>query len=164
MSNESKSIGERIRTLNAALGILAVLGVPISTGSIWLISQTVTWSAGTLQINKRLALCLALANLAFIIVAVIYLLKLRKRLSNARPYVEIISAKYGWGEDVVDMAEILQRKISEGKRKFHITNDLAGKDPLHGSPKSLTVEYLQYGKRQTKTVKEWGTLDFTESA
>ena len=72
--------------------------------------------------------------------------------------VEVISAKYGAGEKLVDVTAKVAMAIKKGE-KVKVTNHLGG-DPAPGTPKTLTIEIIQDGNTLTKTFPEKSTVKF----
>lgn len=68
------------------------------------------------------------------------------------PLVEIVSAKYGADERVVDVTEKVKSLYTAGT-KVKANNSLGG-DPAPGVPKILTVSYIQDGNTLTTTFPE----------
>lgn len=70
--------------------------------------------------------------------------------------LQINSAKWGAGNQQVDVTGRLQSLISNGRLNIPVTNGaMAVTDPVPGFPKTLTVFFtVGNGRRQTRTVRE----------
>jgi hypothetical protein len=85
----------------------------------------------------------------------------RARLSAhdpaARGALVIHEAKYGAGDDWLDVSDVLRGAIQDGALSIMAGNNLAG-DPKEGTYKTLRVEYSVGGERRLKTIGENGRL------
>ena len=74
--------------------------------------------------------------------------------------LQILNARWGAGNQQVDVTGRLQSLISNGRINIPVTNGaMAVPDPTPGFPKTLTVVYSsRNGQRQTRTVRENGRL------
>jgi hypothetical protein len=69
----------------------------------------------------------------------------------------IESAIYGADDHLIDVTDIVQSSISNGKLRVIAGNQLIG-DPSPGTSKTLTINYTYNGKREIKVVKEGDIL------
>ncbi len=67
--------------------------------------------------------------------------------------LKILSARYGAKGKWVDVTEILNSKIKDGRLSVMASNDLAG-DPIFMTEKELKIEYLVGDRKRSKTVNE----------
>ena len=85
-------------------------------------------------------------------------------LEGANETIVIQKAIYGVLHNpsmLVDVTEILQKRVDAGNRLVIPTNDLAGKDPAPGRKKKLLVECLVGGRHVKGTVPENIELDIS---
>ncbi len=67
--------------------------------------------------------------------------------------LKILNARYGAEGKWVDVTEILNSKIKDGRLSVMASNDLAG-DPIFQTEKELKIEYLVGDKSYSETVYE----------
>ena len=72
--------------------------------------------------------------------------------------LHIVRAYYGLNNQTNDVTARLRRMVRGGSLTVRVTNGNLGGDPAVGRDKVLTVIYRYYGREQTATVKEGGTL------
>ncbi|MGV3616396.1 MAG: hypothetical protein ACO1SV_13785 [Fimbriimonas sp.] len=71
----------------------------------------------------------------------------------APPTLEIVKAEYGASDKWLDVTDLAQRKVSDGRLELPVGNSL-GPDPINGVPKTLRVIYKANGKTQRASAKE----------
>jgi alpha-L-rhamnosidase len=78
------------------------------------------------------------------------------------PAVVVEKALYGEPgkpEHLIDVTETLRKRLAEGNPLVTVNNDLAGRDPIFGVVKSLSIALLRDGKREQVTVPENQSYD-----
>ena len=82
------------------------------------------------------------------------------RLESPKPNppkeLQIVSAKYGARDTWLDLTKQVKQKVDGNTLSLEVSNAIAG-DPLYGVPKTLKVEYVVDGKRETAELRE-GTV------
>jgi hypothetical protein len=98
-------------------------------------------------------------NINIVGVGVLNLLdeKSSKKVSK-RVQVEIISARYGNGDDWIDVTEKVKEIVS--KRGEIKSSNRLGKDPCFGVPKKLVIKYIHEGEELIKSVREGSKFKF----
>ncbi len=74
--------------------------------------------------------------------------------------IVILKALYGLPPKQVDLTDKLRGLVASGKYHFKITNELAGKNPVPGMPKTLELEYAINGKTERQTLNENADVHF----
>jgi alpha-L-rhamnosidase len=72
---------------------------------------------------------------------------------------EIVIEKANYGEQgnpahLADVSATLKQRLSDGNPEFVANNDLAGRDPIFGVPKSLSLIIVRSGKREETVIPE----------
>jgi len=72
---------------------------------------------------------------------------------------EIVIEKALYGEQgnpahLADVTATLKQLLADGKPEFAANNDLAGRDPIFGIPKALSLVIIRNGKRETTVIPE----------
>ena len=72
--------------------------------------------------------------------------------------LRIISATYGARDRVIDVRQLLQSRVQDGRLELPVTNELMGGDPFRGEPKTLQVTYEWDGRQYDVVVPEGQAL------
>jgi hypothetical protein len=73
--------------------------------------------------------------------------------------ITIHSASYNSPNVENDVTQVLRGRVEgEGFRRIPVTNEFLGGDPEQLLPKTLTVDYSVWGRRQTRVIGEGGNL------
>jgi hypothetical protein len=72
--------------------------------------------------------------------------------------LRILRAFYGAEGSFVNVTQLLERRVDDGKLHMHINNDSMGGDPAPRVHKQLRVLYLYDGQRRNALVPESGDL------
>ncbi len=83
--------------------------------------------------------------------------KLHRPETGLTSNLEIVSAKYGASDHWLDVTQLAQKSVKEGKLSLRAGNEL-GPDPIHGTVKKLIVAYRLNGKTFTSEATENETL------
>jgi len=67
---------------------------------------------------------------------------------------------YGNRKRQIDVSDVLRGEPSSSLKGFLVDNDLAGKDPAVGAPKTLELEYTMDGVLRKRIVKEGSSFNF----
>ncbi len=76
--------------------------------------------------------------------------------------LQIVSARYGFGDKWVDVTDVLRNRVRGGTLVVRASNSLAG-DPIYGVAKQLKVEYETGGKVYSTIVREGDILRIPDS-
>lgn len=76
--------------------------------------------------------------------------------------LQITRAQYGSWNHTVDVTQQLSSQITNGQLHLQVTNAALGGDPSPGERKTLRVEYMINGQRQTAVAREGETLDLPQ--
>lgn len=68
--------------------------------------------------------------------------------------ITVHSASYFTKRKQKDVTEIVRKRVSEGVRRFQVTNTFMGGDHDEGEPKEFTIDYSVWGRRKTKPAHE----------
>lgn len=82
--------------------------------------------------------------------------------ADAHPRIVIRSARYGVSADPqrqIDLTQKLQQALASGNATVRADNQIAGRDPAHGTKKSLELAYTVNGQPETKSIPEGHQLD-----
>ena len=79
-----------------------------------------------------------------------------RRRVGAAQHIELVSARFGKGEDRVDVTKHVSQLLDGGRRRFIVHSQVLGVDEtyLSGVPKDLEIVYVYRGKERRKTVSE----------
>jgi len=80
-------------------------------------------------------------------------------VSLAGAPLSIVSAYWRTDNARVDVTEILQDKVKDGKLEMKATNEAFGNDPEYGKTKRLEVEFVSHGIVGSATFAEESTVD-----
>ena len=81
--------------------------------------------------------------------------------------VVIEKAEYGEqgkAEHLIDIRPALNKALAEGKSQILVNNDLAGRDPIFGVPKSLSLVVVRNNKREEIVIPEDARYDLLTGA
>ena len=75
------------------------------------------------------------------------------------PAASIVIEKADYGEQgkpehLADVSELLKQRLAQGNPVITANNDLAGRDPIFGVPKTLSLVIIRNGKREETVVPE----------
>lgn len=76
--------------------------------------------------------------------------------------LEVTRAQYGSWNHSADVTQQLNSQITDGQLHLQVTSAALGGDPSPGESKTLRVEYMVNGQRQTAVAREGETLDLPQ--
>ncbi len=72
--------------------------------------------------------------------------------------VYIVRARYGYGNQTLDVTDRVQGMVRNGRMEFRVGNDTLGTDPAPGRRKSLEIVYRYRGQEQRVRTDEGGVV------
>ena len=75
-------------------------------------------------------------------------------VGRRRGGLRIVAATYGAGDRMIDVRQLLQSRVQDGRLELQVTNESMGGDPFRGEQKALQLTYQWGGREYDVTVPE----------